>query len=142
MQHIIKTRCGGGRFSKAFFLFTVSLALSVLVGSLALTFAPTSAYAEEQTGEATTEVYLVKDSSGTTPEQPGTTTTTITTSTAHGSGSSSTTKTGDTTPIIPLAIASVVAAFAITGVAIKKHNTSKAVAGKHASENSIGGVNL
>ncbi len=99
---------------------------------MALTFAPTSAYAEEQTGEATTEVYLVKDSSGTTPEQPGTTTTTITTSTTDGSGSSSTTKTADTAPIVPLAIASIVAAFAITGVAIKKRTSNK----------TIGGVNL
>ena len=102
----------GGRFSKPFCLFAVSLSLSILVGSSALTFAPTSAYAEEQTGEATTEVYLVKTDDGATPS---TTTTTITTA----DNPSTTTKTGDTTPVVPF-VAAGIAMAAVSIVAARK----------------------
>ena len=104
----------GGRFSKPFCLFAVSLSLSILVGSSALTFAPTSAYAEEQTGEATTEVYLVKTDDGATPSTT-TTTTTITTT----DNPSTTTKTGDTTPVAPFVVAGIVMA-AVSIVAARK----------------------
>ncbi len=99
--------CRGGRFFKAFFLFTLSLALSAVIGVLALTAIPTNAYAEEVTGEAATDVYLVKTDDGATAT---TTTTTIT-------NPSTTTKTGDSTPFAAVvagiglaAVASVVAA--------------------------------
>ncbi len=106
---------GGERFSKVFCLFTVSLLLSVLVGSLALMYAPTSAYAEEQTDKATTEVYLVKTDDGTTPKGETTTITTTTTT----DNPSTTTKTGDSTPVIPFVVAGIVMA-AVSIVAAKK----------------------
>ena len=106
----------GGRFSKPFCLFAVSLSLSILVGSSALTFAPTSAYAEEQTGEATTEVYLVKTDDGATPS---TTTTTTTITTTDNPSTTTTTKTGDTTPVVPLVVAGIVMA-AVSIVAARK----------------------
>ena len=111
--NMLATLWGGARFSKPFCLFAVSLSLSILVGSSALTFAPTSAYAEEQTGEATTEVYLVKTDDGATPST--TTTTTITTT----DNPSTTTKTGDTTPVAPFVVAGVVMA-AVSIVAARK----------------------
>ena len=110
--NMLATLWGGARFSKPFCLFAVSLSLSILVGSSALTFAPTSAYAEEQTGEATTEVYLVKTDDGATPS---TTTTTITTA----DNPSTTTKTGDTTPVVPFVVAGIVMA-AVSIVAVRK----------------------
>ena len=101
----------GGVFSRAFVLFIAGLVLSVLVSSSVLAFAPTSAYAEEVTGEATTEVYLVEcDGSDPVPEE---TTTTITTTTVTDN-SSSTTKTGDTIPVVPF----VIAAFATAVISI------------------------
>ena len=115
MSHILKHAVGGGCFSKAFFLFTVSLLLSAIVGSLALMYAPTSAYAEEQTDKATTEVYLVKTDDGTTPEGETTTITTTTTT----DNPSTTTKTGDSTPVIPFVVAGIVMA-AVSIVAAKK----------------------
>ena len=112
--NMLATLWGGARFSKPFCLFAVSLSLSILVGSSALTFAPTSAYAEEQTGEAITEVYLVKTDDGATPSTT-TTTTTITTA----DNPSTTTKTGDTTPVAPFVVAGIVMA-AVSIVAARK----------------------
>ncbi len=112
--NMLATLWGGARwarFSKTVCLFAVSLSLSILVGSSALAFAPTSAYAEEQTGEATTEVYLVQTDNGATPS----TTTTITTT----DNPSTTTKTGDTTPAVPF-VAAGIAMAAVSVVAIRK----------------------
>ena len=101
----------GARFSKAFCLFAVSLSLSILVGSSALAFAPASAYAEEQTGEATTEDYLVKTDNGANPDNGANTSTTNTKIT--------TTKTGDTAPVVPFAVAGIAMA-AVSIVAVRK----------------------
>ena len=110
--------------------------IAVVLISLLLAYTPTYAYAEEATGEATTEVYLVKTDDGTTPDsgdtdQDGGSTTTITTTTTDDSSSSSTSKTGDTTPVIPFVIAGVVAAAAITTIAIKKLGNIKSNGGEN-----------
>ena len=107
--------------------------VAVLLIALISAYMPTYAYAEEATGEATTEVYLVKTDDGTNPNDggntdSGTTTTTITTTTTEGD-SSSTSSTGDTTPVIPIVAIGVVAAISI--ICAKKLGNIKSNGGEN-----------
>ena len=107
--------------------------MGVLIATLAFAFTPTNAYAEEVTGEATTEVYLVKTDDGTTPDngdgnQDGGSTTTITTTTTEGDGSS-TSSTGDSTPVIPIVAIGAVAAISI--ICAKKLGNIKSNGGEN-----------
>ena len=107
--------------------------VGALIASLTFAFVPAYAYAEEVTGEATTEVYLVKTDDGTNPNDggntdSGTTTTTITTTTTEGDGSS-TSSTGDTTPVIPIVAIGVVAAISI--ICAKKLGNTKSNGGEN-----------
>ena len=108
--------------------------IAVVLTSLLLAYMPTYAYAEEVTGEATTEVYLVKTDDGTNPNDggntdSGTTTTTITTTTTTEGDASSTSSTGDTTPVIPIVAIGVVAAISI--ICAKKLGNIKSNGGEN-----------
>ncbi|MDO4841180.1 MAG: hypothetical protein Q3982_00680 [Phoenicibacter congonensis] len=103
--------------SKALVIFTVALFVQLAV------ICPSSfVYAEENTGEASTEIYLVASDSGTVPAGSSTTIT-----------KSDLPTTSDETPIVPFAVVGACTVVAI--VASKKLATSR-------NSNDQGGGNL
>ncbi len=103
--------------SKALIIFA-----AVLIVQLAVGMPSSYAHAEENTSEATTEIYLVASDSGTVPAGSSTTIT-----------KSNLPSTSDETPIVPFAVVGACAVVAI--VASKKLATSR-------NSNDQGGGNL